>query len=214
MAACYYNHFFNLERQINLTGLFESLVFLPTLWTILTIHLTKLKFMRKILFLFLGSLPFVFSSCNNGTTTETSSAAPSTSMADKNLASSQIVTKAFETGDPSMIDSAVASDFVDHTDRGDKNRDSLKAMIVQIHKEFPDMKTQVIKEVADDDYVFSLMRFTGTSNGTMGMPKGPYDMHAVQVVKFKDGKAVEHWEYMQPAEMMKMMPPPPDAKKK
>jgi len=39
-------------------------------------------------------------------------------------------------------------------------------------------------------------------------------MHAVQVVKFKDGKAVEHWEYMQPEEMMKMMPPPPPAGKK
>jgi hypothetical protein len=34
-------------------------------------------------------------------------------------------------------------------------------MIAEIHKEFPDMKTDVIREVADDDYVFSLMHFTG-----------------------------------------------------
>jgi predicted SnoaL-like aldol condensation-catalyzing enzyme len=172
--------------------------------------------MRKILLLVLVGLPFLFNACNNATESTATAPPAEPSMADKNLASSQIVTKAFQTGDASMIDSAVASDFVDHTEHGDMGRDSLKAMIGMIHKEFPDMKTEVIKEVADNDYVFSLMRFTGTSNGSMGMPKGPYDMHAVQVVRFKDGKAVEHWEYMQPKEMMAMMPPPPakEAKKK
>ena len=189
-------------------GLFEDCPFLP-LW--ISPFIKKRHFMRKIFLFALGGLPFVFSACNNSTDTSTASAPTSTAptMADQNLASSKIVTNAFETGDVSKIDSAVAADFVDHTDRGDVGRDSLKKMITEIHKEFPDMKTEVIREVADNDYVFSLMRFTGTSNGQMGMPKGPYDMHAVQVVRFKDGKAVEHWEYMQMEEMMKMMPPPP-----
>jgi hypothetical protein len=30
--------------------------------------------------------------------------------------------------------------FVDHTDQGDKNKDSLKAMIKMMHDMFPDMK--------------------------------------------------------------------------
>jgi predicted SnoaL-like aldol condensation-catalyzing enzyme len=174
--------------------------------------------MRKIFLSLAGGMFLFLTACNNSADTSGVSTAPTqSSMAEKNLAASQIVTKAFQTGDASMIDSAVAADFVDHTDRGDMNRDRLKAMIASIHKEFPDMKTDVIKEVADDEYVFSLMRFTGTSNGQMDIPKGPYDMHAVQVVKFKDGKAVEHWEYMQPKEMMAMMKnqaPPTDAKKK
>ena len=76
------------------------------------------------------------------------------------------------------------------------------------HKEFPDMKMEVIKEMADDDYVFSWMRYTGTSDGSMGMPKGPYDMTAIEVVKFKDGLAIEHWGFMEPREMMKMMGTP------
>ena len=126
--------------------------------------------------------------------------------AKKNLEASRSISKAFETGDPSVVDSVVASDFVDHTDRGDMGRDSLKAMISGMKEMFPDMKMNVLRELADDDYVFSLMQFTGTSNGQMGMPVGPYDMHAIQVVRFKDGKAVEHWEYMEPREMMKMMP--------
>ena len=48
----------------------------------------------------------------------------------------------------------------------------------------------------------------------MGVPPGSkYDMNAMEVSKFKDGKAVEHWTFMQPREMMKMMPPPPGAMK-
>ncbi|MGK2861086.1 MAG: ester cyclase [Chitinophagaceae bacterium] len=166
--------------------------------------------MKKFFSLFAATIFFFFISCNqektNSETKEQSSATK------KNLEASAIISKAFDTGDPSMIDSVVASDFVDHTDRGDMGRDSLKAMITSMRKMFPDMKQETIKELADDDYVFSLMRFTGTSEGQMGMPMGPYDMKAIQVVRFKDGKAVEHWEYMEPREMMKMMPVAPAGK--
>jgi len=67
-----------------------------------------------------------------------------------------------------------------------------------------DMKTETVREVADGDYVYSWMRYTGTSDGTMGMPNGPYDMAAI-VAKFKDGKAIEHWNFMETQSMMKMM---------
>ena len=55
------------------------------------------------------------------------------------------------------------------------------------------------------------MRFTGTAaTSDWGMAVGTkYDMTAIQVSKFKDGKATEHWEFMEPRELMKMMPPPP-----
>ncbi len=119
-----------------------------------------------------------------------------------------MVSKAFETGDPSGIDSVVVADFVDHTDRGDMGRDSLKAMVSMAHTMIPDMKMKVLREMANDDYVFTQMNFTGTSNGQMGMPAGPFDMNAIQVARCKDGKIVEHWEYMEPREMMKMMPMP------
>jgi len=165
--------------------------------------------MKKIPSIFAAILLCCFISCNNEKTA--SETKDDNSAVKKNLEASHIVSKAFETGDPSMIDSAVASDFVDHTDMGDKNRDSLKAMISMMHKTFPDMKMELIKELADNDYVFSLMRFTGTSEGQMGIPKGPYDMQAIEVVRFRDGKAVEHWEYMEPREMMKMMPQPKPA---
>ena len=173
--------------------------------------------MRKILFFVLIAAPFLMNSCNNAAESSTASPASSNnSMAEKNLASNSIVVDAFKTGDASKIDSAVASDFVGHTEGPDMGRDSLKAMIVAMKKQFADMKTDVLKTVGDDEYVFCLMRFTGTSDGTMGMPKGPYDFHSLEVSRFKDGMAVEHWSYMQPKEMMAMMPPMPkeEGKKK
>lgn len=181
--------------------------------------------MKKILSLLTVATLVMCVSCTNskteGSTSDSGSAATDkkdNSMSEKNLASMHIVNKAFETGDVSEIDKAVAADFVDHTDQGDKGRDSLKAMITSMHKEFPDQKMEVTKELADNDYVFAMMRWTGTSNGQMGMPKGPYDMKAMEVVKFKDGLAVEHWSYMQPADVMKMMgamaPPKMEEKKK
>ena len=73
-----------------------------------------------------------------------------------------------------------------------------------MHKNPHDMKMEAIRELADDDYVFQWMRYTGTSDGSMG-PKGPYDMHVVEVSKYKDGKAIEHWAYVDATEFMKMM---------
>ena len=159
--------------------------------------------MKKIFLSLTAGFVFIIISCNDktaGTSTGLST------QAQKNLDASREISKAFGSGDVSKIDSVVASDFVDHTaDRGDVGRDSLKAMMVMVNREFPDSKMETLKEFADDDFVFTQMRFTGTSNGQMGMPVGPYDMRAIQVTKFRDGKAVEHWEYMEMADMMKMM---------
>jgi len=130
--------------------------------------------------------------------------------AKKNLDAAHIVSNAFETGDTSKVNDAVAADFVDHSEKGDMPRDSLKAMITMMkaaHK--PDDKMTVENEFANDDYALLQIHFTGTSDGGMGMPAGPYDFRAIEMIKCKDGKAVEHWSYMQPSDMMKMMPPPP-----
>lgn len=163
--------------------------------------------MKKILFPIAFGLLFICVSCN-----EQKSGLSAT--AQKNLKAFHAVDTAFQTGDISRIDEVVASDFVDHTEKGNMGRDSLKVMITRM-RSAGTMKSEVKKEFADDEYVMAWMRWTGNSNGSMeGMPAGPYDMTAIEVVRFKDGKAVEHWAFMEPREMMKMMgaaqqPPPP-----
>ena len=162
--------------------------------------------MKKFLLILSAGAVCFFTSC--GGKKEEGSGGMS-AKAKANLAASKIVSDALMSGDISKIDSAVASDFVDHTDKGDMGRDSLKAMITMMHKSGGDMKMETVKEFADDEYVVSWMRYSGSNGESMGMPKGPYNMTTIELVKCKDGKAIEHWGFMEPREMMKMMAPPP-----
>ena len=164
--------------------------------------------MKTIFLAAIAGLLCICTSCNSGA--DSTSDNNDNAQEQKNLAASDVINKAFQTGDVSGIDSVVSDDFIDHTDRGDKKgRDSLKAMVNFIHSNFKDMKMEKIRELGDNEYVFTWMRYTGTSDGSMGMPKGPYDMSAIEVAKFKDGKAVEHWSFMDMQDMMEMMPQQP-----
>ncbi|HSU27970.1 MAG TPA: ester cyclase [Chitinophagaceae bacterium] len=129
----------------------------------------------------------------------------------KNAELSQAVSKAFETGDTSGIDKVVASDFVDHNERGDMGRDSLKSMITMAKSSA--MKMETVKEATSGDYVFTWMTITGTSDGSMGMAPGPFKMSAIQVARCKDGMIVEHWGFMEDREIGKMMQQPVDTSK-
>jgi predicted SnoaL-like aldol condensation-catalyzing enzyme len=163
--------------------------------------------MKKIFLTAFAGVLCLFISCNPKT--ESTSGNHHSEQEQKNLAANDVIMKAFQTGDVIGIDSVVSDDFIDHTDRGDmKGRDSLKAMITFMHANMKDMKMEKVREVADEDFIYSWMRYTGTSDGTMGMPMGPYDMQAVELSKYKDGKAVEHWAFMEMQDVMEMMAPP------
>ena len=129
----------------------------------------------------------------------------------KNMTATTEINKAMQTGDVSKLDQYIAADAVDHASpAGDVvGIDNIKSMVSKVHTMGKNMKMEDIRTVADGEYVFQWMRLTGTTaNGDMGMPVGSnYDINAVQVTRFKDGKAVEHWEFMQPADMAKMMGP-------
>ncbi|MDQ6756190.1 MAG: nuclear transport factor 2 family protein [Bacteroidota bacterium] len=155
--------------------------------------------MKKIFFAAIAAA-LCITSCNDAASNKSSDAK------QKNIAANDAIKKTFVTGNVAAIDSFIADNFVDHNDRGDfKGKDSLKAMVKFTHENMKDMKQETIHELADDDYVFSWMRWTGTSKNVPGMPDGPYDFHAMEISKFKDGKAVEHWTYVDAKEMMKMM---------
>ncbi|MEO6584471.1 MAG: ester cyclase [Ferruginibacter sp.] len=153
-------------------------------------------------------------SCDNNkdhVTTESSTENVSVDAEGKaRLDAFNTISTAFKTGDVSKVDNVVAEDFIDHTDRGDVNgRDSLKAMIVMMHEKMKDGKTEVVNQAVNGEYVYSCNHYTGTSDGSMGMPAGPYDMKAIELVKYNsDNKATEHWAFMETQDMMKMMPPP------
>ena len=159
--------------------------------------------MKKFFFILAAAICFL-SGCNDKAPDPESG--EMSDAARKNLDAFHAVGNAFETGDISRIDSVVANDFVDHRPTGDvRGTDSLKVMITQM-KNAATMKTEIKKEFADDEYVMAWMHWTGTSNGSIPeMPAGPVDMNGIEVVRFRDGKAIEHWGFMDAREMMKMM---------
>lgn len=156
--------------------------------------------MKKFLIMLATGCIFLLPSCKS----DKKSGGDESSAAKKNLAAAQKIMTAFQTGDVSAVDSVVAEDFLDHTDKGDvRGRDSLKKIIQMVQA--MQMKMSEIKVLANDDYVFQWLHFNGTSDGKMGMPAGPYDFSEIELVKFKDGKAVEHWALMEPRTFASMM---------
>ena len=153
--------------------------------------------MKKLLFIFSGSAMLFLTSCSDK--------GGMSSAAKKNLEAMNTVNKSFETGDVSGLDNVIADNFVDHGMSGNMNRDSLKSMIKQMKGQTKDTKTTVNAEMANDEWAMQWVHMTGTNVSMADMPPGPYDMNSVELVKFKDGKAIEHWSFMQMKDMMDMM---------
>ena len=128
----------------------------------------------------------------------------------KNLESMNAIIDAIETRDITKLDQYMAADIVDHT--------AMNGPVTGVENVKKDLETQlqmssnmtseVIKELADDDYVMSWVRFKGTlAADMMGMKKGDsFETTSVEIARFnKEGKATEHWAYVHPGEMAKMM---------
>ncbi|MBA2249104.1 MAG: ester cyclase [Chitinophagaceae bacterium] len=169
--------------------------------------------MKKILFVTATGLLCFFTSCKDTSTSSTSSTTDS--QMEKNKANSKEVYRAMETGDVSKLDSFIDKDIVDHGDMGDmKGIDTLKKMFVKMHTQYKDFKVDPIANATDGDYNFAYIHFTGTTtDASMGMPANTHmDFNGIDLIKIKDGKAVEHWGFIQGKDMMKMMSNDPTMK--
>jgi ketosteroid isomerase-like protein len=129
--------------------------------------------------------------------------------AQKNLDAMHGVSKCFDTKDFSKLDMYIAQDAVDHAgESGDvKGLANIKAEFEKWVAATDNGSTETIKDLADDEYAMSWQRYTGTykTDGQGHKAGDKYDMKAIEVAKFKDGKATEHWTMMDPGEVMKMM---------
>ena len=175
--------------------------------------------MKRSLILGLFSMAVILFACNDKATTD--STATTTNSADNSkemLDNNRKVLTAIETGDSATLRQHIADDATDHG--GGENGADMKGpeivkMLADVHNHITNLKFEVVQEAANGDHVFSLTKMTGTVKDPIwGMPAGMQcDMTSVDVIKIKDGKMVDHWSYMNPADMMKMMPPPPPTAK-
>lgn len=152
--------------------------------------------MKRNLVLLLIAGSFVFIACKN-------ESGGMSATAKKNMEVNDSITKAYERGDFSKMSEYIAADAVDHAgEQGDiVGLDNIIAEMKKWKGMMPDMKSTMSRSMADDEYVYTWSESKGTMNGK------EVTMKAMDVAKFKDGKAVEHWMYMDPKDMMAMMPP-------
>ena len=130
--------------------------------------------------------------------------------AQRNLLAANAINRAMETGDVSNLGDYLTPDATNHSvEHGDiRGLDSIKAFLSPTHKMAEkDLKFEVVKEVADSDCVFQWLLVTGTAaTADMGVPVGSkFNFPLVTVSKCSNGKVAEQWQYLQLADIMKMV---------
>ena len=101
-------------------------------------------------------------------------------------------------GDFGLIDQIVATDFVEHSPQPGfaPTRDGLKQNLKALKTAFPDLHYTIDDEVAEGDRVWQRITGHGTMKGDFqGMPASGKEAtwSEIHIVRFADGKAVEHW---------------------
>ena len=146
----------------------------------------------------------LFSSCSNP-----EKAGKDSSEANK-VSMQSFYDKAMNVHDASMVDSFMASGFIEHqpfpgypaTIEGIK--EGFKAFFTA----FPDLNVKTNYMHAWGDTVMAHVTMSGTNSGSfMGMPatNKPFSIEGVDIVIIKDGKATEHWGYMEEMKMMEQL---------
>jgi predicted ester cyclase len=107
----------------------------------------------------------------------------------------------------SLIDSVVGADYVEHqTDvHYLANRKGLKKEFSDYFQGFPDAELTVHIMMAENDLVTTQFTITGTHRGKIyGLkPTGrKIKISGVDIIRYKNGKAVEHWGYLEEGKLL------------
>ncbi len=137
-------------------------------------------------------------------------------------ATAKAVFEMFNTGDLTELENLASADFVDHQMPPEITSTGLQAvrdMVAMYRTSMPDVHQEWLSSATSGDLTFIHFRITGTNTGPWGpMPATgkAMDVNGVDIIRFQDGKAVEHWGYMEEAKMMQqlgLMPGPEEAAK-
>jgi predicted ester cyclase len=107
----------------------------------------------------------------------------------------RIVEDGFGGHNPLILDELASDNFIEHQ-RGMRDLEGTKAAIRDLGKAFPDLNYQLVNTIASGDLVCVQYRATGTHQGHLGPmpPSGKqFEIDLIDIMKFKDGKLIEHW---------------------
>jgi ketosteroid isomerase-like protein len=166
--------------------------------------------MKKLLFLFTAGSLFLLTSCGG----KKEEGGGTSAATKKNLEASEAIGKMFETKDFSKAGDYLAPDFIDYAGMTGpvKGIEENKKAWLEMMNTMDSSSMETVTASGNDEYTMTLIKMSGKMKvDQMGMKAGDWmkDAKALELTQFKDGKAIAHWTYMDPAAMMKMMPPPP-----
>jgi steroid delta-isomerase-like uncharacterized protein len=122
----------------------------------------------------------------------------------------KIYTDVVNKGNTELMNELFAMDFIEHEQIPgiEPNREGVKKYFKQLHAAFPDLKFTVDFMLAKDDKVVTYITISGTQKGKfMDIPASGkmVTFKGIDIVGFKNGKAVEHWGVTDSMTMMQQL---------
>jgi predicted ester cyclase len=113
-------------------------------------------------------------------------------------------------GDVSVVDELIAPDFLNHAAPSGRDRgpESMRWLATMLRTTFPDLHFTIGELVAEGDMVAGRLTMSGTHEGPlMVMPPTGRAVRQdhMHFVRYRDGKAIEHWGVRDDLGMMQQM---------
>ena len=107
----------------------------------------------------------------------------------------QVITEAYNKGNYNVLHDHFNPDFIEHQFGLHPTLEGMQGDIQFLRTAFPDFTLTVEDMVADGEKVLMRLTARGTNRGGfMGPPNGKtFEIAVFDVVRFEDGKVVEHW---------------------
>jgi predicted ester cyclase len=107
----------------------------------------------------------------------------------------QVITEVYNKGNYNVLHDHFNPDFIEHQFGLHPTLEGMQGDIQFLRTAFPDFTLTIEDMVADGEKVWMRLTARGTNRGGfMGPPNGKtFEIAVFDVVRFEDGKVVEHW---------------------
>ncbi len=108
----------------------------------------------------------------------------------------RLIEQGFSAGDLSVIDDLIGPDCIEHQRGNLSGVEGARKTVATLHEWMTDFELRIVDVAVAGDKVWSLNRARGVNTGSvMGNPPTgrTVEVDVVDIVRFEDGKVVEHW---------------------
>ena len=108
----------------------------------------------------------------------------------------RLIDEGFTGGHLDVVDELIAPGCVEHQRGNRSGADGAKEVVRTLHRWMSDFTLTIEDVAAVGDMVWSRNRARGTNNGSVmgNAPTGKHvEVDVIDIVRFEDGKVVEHW---------------------